>query len=57
MNGRKKCGGCKYNVEERKIARRIYDLIDKQRRCFNRWHTLDLQIGILKHQLGGKYNG
>ncbi len=47
--------GYKYNVAERKIARKIYDLKSNRRKAFQKWRELDAKINLLKAELDGKY--
>ena len=49
--------GCsyKYNVTERNIARKIYQLLQRQKEAEKRYRELDVQIALLKNELRGKY--
>ena len=46
----------KYTKEERKIAREIHILQNRQRELMRQWHENDIKIILLKQQLQGKYN-
>lgn len=48
-------GLSKYNVKERKIARKVYRLKEEQRRLRNKWLDIDVKINALKHKLNKKY--
>jgi hypothetical protein len=45
----------KYNVRERKIAQKIYYLIERKKAAERRYRYLDIQIVFLKNELKGKY--
>ena len=45
----------KYNREERRVARMIYDEKKKKNNYYRWWHKSDAIISLLKAKLGGKY--
>jgi len=47
--------GGKYSIEERKIARKIWDIQTRQAQLFKQWHELDQLKFTLIKQLNGKY--
>jgi len=48
--------GGKYSIEERKIARKIWDIQRRQSQLFRRWHELDAKKFTLIRLLNGKYS-
>ena len=45
----------KYNVDERKIANEVYQLVSQRTSCKRRTRVLNIRIKELKSKLNGKY--
>ena len=43
--------GNKYNVEQRKVAQRIWDFKKLRGKAYKRWHKYDMLINILERKL------